>query len=702
MSTSTIVPRAKATGHHILRIRGYSHTKAVVATGEHVVSCGFRVNGRTWRIKCYPNGSTMEHADWISVALIVEPEAAAAAPVNPWFSFSILDVDGKPVPEHTSTSYGIRGFTQPGCNYGWAFHRFVRRFDLESSAHLMNDGFAIRCDIKLMRAPSLRLEETFLDVPEPDLHAHLGLLLDTGEGADVEFKVGGETFAEHRCILAARSPVFKAELSSSTAGTCVKIDDMDATAFRALLRFIYTEALPETTVPAVARQLLAVADRYQVARLRSVCEDKLSGNLDKMTTERNANSPPVRAQPRGHHGTHRWFIIIFWFMELCLKFLNLLGLRRQPPRCSLHHSMMSTSVDKPHDDEARPLISVSTIVVSQRTGHHVLRIEGYARTKMMLANGQYVCSGEFQVGGHTWHLRYYPNGHRPETASYISMHVLSTSIGATEDAVHGKVKLSLPGPGGELVPLCTYHNNHGRCTFTKQDNAISFDRYVARDELEKSSYLKDDCFSVRCDLTVFVKEVRAVSLVEVPPPVLPHHLCQLLSSQERSDVFFKVGRKTFAAHRCVLAARSSVFKAELLGPMREHEASCIRIDDMDADVFRALLHFIYTDEMPTMTSEEATTMAQHLLVAADRYDMERLKLASEDKLCRHLDTTTAATTLALAEQHQCPQLKEAVFAFLCSSTANLRAVVATDGYEHLTSSCPSISKELVAKLAAAL
>jgi speckle-type POZ protein len=82
--------------------------------------------------------------------------------------------------------------------------------------------------------------------------------------------------------------------------------------------------------------------------------------------------------------------------------------------------------------------------------------------------------------------------------------------------------------------------------------------------------------------------------------------------------------------------------------------------------------------------------------------MERLKLACEDKLCRHLDMSTAATTLALAEQHHCPRLKEAIFAFLCSSTANLRAVVASDGYEHLTSSCPSITKELVAKLAAVL
>jgi speckle-type POZ protein len=148
--------------------------------------------------------------------------------------------------------------------------------------------------------------------------------------------------------------------------------------------------------------------------------------------------------------------------------------------------------------------------------------------------------------------------------------------------------------------------------------------------------------------------------------------------------------------------RSPVFAAELMGDMRESTTRRVRVDDMRASTFRAMIRFIYTDELPTTTEEEATTMAQHLLVAADRYDMDRLKLVCEDKLCRHLDTTTAATTLALAEQHQCPRLKETIFTFLCSSSANLRAVVASDGYDHLTSSCPTITKELLVRLAAAL
>ena len=189
-------------------------------------------------------------------------------------------------------------------------------------------------------------------MPEPDLHAHLARLLHTKEGADAEFKVaGGETFSAHRCILAARSPVFKAELSSSTTGTCIQIDDMDATAFCAFLHFIYTDALPGMTVPAVARQLLAAADRYQVARLKLVCQDKLSRSLEQII-----DSATTAQLPR-NHGTHRWL------MGWCFKFLNLLRLQRQPPQCSLHSTSTSASV----------------IVISEARGHHELKIEEATR-----------------------------------------------------------------------------------------------------------------------------------------------------------------------------------------------------------------------------------------------------------------------------------------------------------------------------------
>jgi speckle-type POZ protein len=41
----------------------------------------------------------------------------------------------------------------------------------------------------------------------------------------------------------------------------------------------------------------------------------------------------------------------------------------------------------------------------------------------------------------------------------------------------------------------------------------------------------------------------------------------------------------------LLASRSTVFKAELFGPMKESStADAIRVDDMEAHVFRAMLN----------------------------------------------------------------------------------------------------------------
>jgi BTB/POZ domain len=120
---------------------------------------------------------------------------------------------------------------------------------------------------------------------------------------------------------------------------------------------------------------------------------------------------------------------------------------------------------------------------------------------------------------------------------------------------------------------------------------------------------------------------------------------------------------TFNAHRLILAARSPVFRAELFGPMMESKTNCINIQDMEASVFKALLHFIYTDSIPEQYVE-SHAMAQHLLVAADRYGMERLKVACEDKLSGSIDVDNVGSTLALAEQHNCVQLKSICLDFI--------------------------------------
>lgn len=71
------------------------------------------------------------------------------------------------------------------------------------------------------------------------------------------------------------------------------------------------------------------------------------------------------------------------------------------------------------------------------------------------------------------------------------------------------------------------------------------------------------------------------------------------------------------------------------------------------------------EELAGLNSKWASIlMSQHLLAAADRYALDRLRLLCEAKLCEGVTINTAATTLALAEQHHCHQLKAVCLRFI--------------------------------------
>ena len=76
---------------------------------------------------------------------------------------------------------------------------------------------------------------------------------------------------------------------------------------------------------------------------------------------------------------------------------------------------------------------------------------------------------------------------------------------------------------------------------------------------------------------------------------------------------FKVQDQAFAAHTCVLAARSPVFKAQFSGEQHGAQHSVTIEEDMKPAVFEALLRFMYTDSVsPSMAglgTDEKTSCA---------------------------------------------------------------------------------------------
>ncbi|XP_044953647.1 BTB/POZ and MATH domain-containing protein 1-like [Hordeum vulgare subsp. vulgare] len=346
----------------------------------------------------------------------------------------------------------------------------------------------------------------------------------------------------------------------------------------------------------------------------------------------------------------------------------------------------------------KPRRSASSIVADTESGYHLLTVHGYSRTKGV-PTGERVKSRPFVVGGHRWRIDYYPNGVRSEVADYVS---LSLMLDEDEDdlaaapAVKAQFDIRLAGEAAAEDALAAASVDE----FTPGRGCV-YTTFVAREELEGSEHLRNDSFTVRCDIVVvrdYRAEDAAVGFVSVPPCDLRRDLAGLLETEKGADVVFDVGGETIAAHRCVLAARSSVFAAELFGPMKEGCSTAagivVRVEDMEAEVFRALLRFAYTGQLPETRKEDEDVTCQHLLVAADRYGMRRLKLICEEKLCECINVGSAAIVLALAEQHHCQGLKKACFDFL-AAPANLRAVVATEGFQHLSRSCPSLMAEVI-------
>uniref|UniRef100_A0A0E0I2R0 BTB domain-containing protein n=1 Tax=Oryza nivara TaxID=4536 RepID=A0A0E0I2R0_ORYNI len=337
---------------------------------------------------------------------------------------------------------------------------------------------------------------------------------------------------------------------------------------------------------------------------------------------------------------------------------------------------------------------------SMVSGCFVIKISGYSRTR---EEGRSLDSPPFSVGGYSWRTIYHPSLLFYPVRMSFALVLLDRIDGPM--TMNARCKFTLLDRAGNPVP------SHARdspvvIAWSGAERSWRCSDLVTVDELERRRpelLGDDDRLAVRCDI-VFMDVLGGAAARPLPPSDLHQHLGKLLSEKVGADVTFQVaGRgETFAAHRCVLAARSPVFRAQLFGPMKEGSTASgvIAIDDMEPEVFSSLLNFIYTDSLDDDGDgdDDDGVMAQHQLAAADRYGLDRMKLVCEEKLRKHIDGSSVGSILSLADRHNCDDLKEACFDFL-SSGAKLREFAGTDAFEELIGSSPAVVKELVANVA---
>lgn len=136
----------------------------------------------------------------------------------------------------------------------------------------------------------MELEKEFDIKYSREMFQSLNKMRESRSYTDVTLRVKGEVFHAHRIILAASSRYFDAMFSagmkeSSQTEVEVKADDLTVEAFRLLLDFIYTSALPVTEANIL--DVLEAADQLEILSVVEKCSLFIMHNLtrDKLNLE---------------------------------------------------------------------------------------------------------------------------------------------------------------------------------------------------------------------------------------------------------------------------------------------------------------------------------------------------------------------------------------------------------------------------------
>jgi len=162
--------------------------------------------------------------------------------------------------------------------------------------------------------------------------------------------------------------------------------------------------------------------------------------------------------------------------------------------------------------------------------------------------------------------------------------------------------------------------------------------------------------------------------VLIPPSNLIEDMRKLINNPQFSDVAFLVESQTVYATRAHLAARSEHFRALFYGGMRESAApnEPIVLHDIAQPVFLHLLEYIYTDQVGDIGSQ----LAVPLLIAAERFLLDRLKALCEDIIRKSISIDNVVQVMMTAKVHRAEGLKDICMDFILNNEERIKSTPA--------------------------
>ena len=314
-------------------------------------------------------------------------------------------------------------------------------------------------------------------------------------------------------------------------------------------------------------------------------------------------------------------------------------------------------------------------------------------------NESVVHSDPMECHGFEWRITLYPAGDNlsEEDEEHVSIYLACVSVVEGRAA---QVKTSFRGSipsGGRQIRTSSSEN-----VYQEGAGSKGWPNFIERSNVldPEKKYLVDGNLPVEFDIKVFQSQPP----IWKPAKTIGADMLKLLDGADGSNaaVIFEVGkgdddagsgggpRELFYAHRPILRARSPTLATMADGFGR---GTRIPIDDVEPDVFRMLLRYVYGEEIPS--KEILNGKAKDILHVADRLGCVGLKLAAEAELVSSgINTENAAELILLADAGHHALLKEAAINYFVT---NSDAVMATEGYGQVTES-PAVMKELIAAM----
>ncbi|KAJ8673610.1 hypothetical protein QAD02_004872 [Eretmocerus hayati] len=286
-----------------------------------------------------------------------------------------------------------------------------------------------------------------------------------------------------------------------------------------------------------------------------------------------------------------------------------------------------------------------------------------------LKSGKMLKSPPFRIGpvsdGSEWYLELYPSGRNDNYKNHLSLYLCWTPIPNCASYT-GRYELSLIDAQGHKVI-----NQSEDCEYNKSYTSWGFPDFTDLDFLKgnenRDQFFPNDRLTLRCDLNLVIGVVNVSSINESvnelhisTPAFTDKSLEKLFLDEKYSDVRLATcGGESLVAHKCILAVSSPIFAAMFEHDMIESKLNVVDIDDVELDVLKEMLRFIYARKV-----ENLDKVACGLLAVADKYEIQGLKDICAIKLEEILGVENVVEILVLADRHNVQRLKSRAMNFV--------------------------------------